>query len=193
MKLFDYDSHALVEAKKLSNPNISANLKFLGLPNDNFKKAEISFYIPTDLNSNEFTFIDALDLFESKQNLTLFTTDQSNEIYFVKENNEWCFYFKSSSQGQIKKQFKVQNGDEKSWELVQNQNSNLKIAGSFSNANIKIKKLPSSDISDDTYIYVKCILTRDDDKSGVAWGRILLKKELPSDTPNLTLNYHFTL
>lgn len=192
MKLFDYDSHVSTEAKKLSNPNITANLKISGFPGDTFKKAEISVYLQSELNSTEFTFIDAVDSFESIDNLTLVTNDITKEIYFIQENDEWCFYFKSSPQNEIKKQFKIKNGDEKIWTLTLNQNSNLEISGSFTKANVKIKKVSSSDITDDLYVYIKCILTRADNKTGVVWGRILLKKELPSDTPNLSLSYYVT-
>jgi hypothetical protein len=193
MKLFDYDSHASAEAKKLSNPNRTANLKILGLPDNRFIKAEISIYLHSDLNSSEFTFTDVIDSFESNDNLYLVTNDESKEIYFVQENDEWCFYFRSSPQNEIKKQFKLKNGDEKIWILSSDQNSSLEINGSFLDANIKIKKVSSCDINDDLYIYIKCTLTREDNKSGTVWGRILLKKELPDDAPNLSLNYYVTL
>lgn len=193
MKLFDYDSHASAEAKKLSNPNITANLKISGFPGDTFKKAEISVYLQSELNSTEFIFTDAVDSFESIDNLTLVTNDITKEIYFIQENDEWCFYFKSSPQNEIKKQFKIKNGDEKIWTLTSNQNSNLEISGSFTEANVKIKKVSSSDITDDLYVYIKCILTRADNKTGVVWGRILVKKEVPGDIPNLSLSYYVTL
>lgn len=189
MKLFDYDSHASLKTKKLLDVNTTANFKVSG---DNFKKAEISIYLHSELNSTEFTFTDAIDSFESVDNLTLITNDVSKEIYFIQENNEWYFYFKSSPQNVIKKQFKIKNGDEKIWTLAPNQNSNLEILGSFTEANIKINKLSSSDIVDDLYVYIKCILTRNDNKTGVVWGRILLKKELSNDTPNLSLSYYVT-
>jgi len=189
MKLFDYDSHASFKTKKLSDINTTANFKVSG---DNFKKAEISIYLHSELNSAEFIFTDAIDSFKSIDNLILITSDVSKEIYFIQENNEWCFYFKSLPQNEIKKQFKIKNGDEKIWILSSDQNSSLEINGSFTEANIKINKLSSSDIVDDLYVYIKCILTRNDNKTGVVWGRILLKKEVPDDAPNLSLSYYVT-
>ena len=191
MKLFDYDSHASNQAKKLSNPNVTANLSFFGLETDNFKKAEISFYLPSSVNSSEFTFVDAIDSFESKHNLSQVTIDQTKEFYFIEENNEWNFYFKSSSENEIKKQFKIIKGDEKDWLLDPNQNT-LCTFGSFNSVNLKIKKSQSSDVNEDTYVYIKCVITRQDNKFGNAWGRILLRKESASDSPNLSLEWYVT-
>lgn len=178
MKLFDYDAHAHQNAKRLSNPNVTANLKINSVENVVFKKAKFEFYFPNE-NGDLYNFIDSVDSFESSQNLSLFTNDSSNSFYYV-EDQLLNFYFDST------KQFVVSNKDRIQQEIIENC---LVFTGEFNEINLNIKKSPTSNIQDDVYIYVKCSMTRIDNKQAFLWARILLKSQQSENNPNITITY----
>lgn len=179
MKLFDYDTHVSPTAKRLSNPNVTANLKINSIENVIFKSAKFEFYFPND-NGDLYNFIDSADSFESSQNLSLFTNNQLNSFYYVEDQNLFDFYFDSVKQFTVYKVGNLQH------QITEN---SLIFSGEFNEINLNIKKSPTSNIEDDVYIYVKCSMTRTDNKQASLWARILLKSQQSENNPNITITY----